>query len=79
MYYFKNKKYALIMKVKENNKLISYKVMKTDADTLGWEVLNDFKVYEFDGNNYIDTSMIELIQCLICEGYELLGEKIKIF
>ncbi len=77
MYYYKDKKYALIMKVKEKDRLISYKVMKTDVDTLGWETLNVYDVYEIGGKMYIDEEMIRLINCLIFEGYEFLGKKEK--
>ncbi len=77
MYYYKDKKYALIMKVKEKDRLISYKVMKTDVDTLGWETLNVYDVYEIGGKMYIDEEMIRLINCLIFEGYEFFGKKEK--
>lgn len=75
MYFYKDKKYAEIMSVIKNDETVSYKVLKTDKETLGWENLNDYKIHEIDGKKYVDEEMIRLIKCLIYEGYEILGKK----
>jgi len=77
MYFYKDKKYVEIMPVIKDKVIVSYKVLKTDKETLGWETLNNYIIYEKDGKRYVDESMIKLIKCLVYEGYEILGKKEK--
>lgn len=75
MYYNKDKKYVEIMPHIEDKKIVSYTILKTDKDDLGWETLATIPVVEVNGTRMIDEKMIRLLRELIYNGYEILGKK----
>lgn len=75
-YFDKNKKCVEIVPLESNNQIIGYRVYMINKEMLGWQKLGDFKIIEVDGKKYIDERIMELINCLVDEGYCILSKKI---
>lgn len=76
MYFNKKKKYANIMPYEKNGVIYKYVIMKTDADTLGWDTICVIDVVKNEnGDRFVDEKLIRIIRELIYDGYEILGKK----
>lgn len=69
------KKYANIISLYSNDKLLGYRVMILNDKYLGWQILNEYRLIEYNDHQMINVRLMNLIIDLINEGYIFMTEK----
>lgn len=69
------RKYADIVPLYSDGKLLGYRVMILNDKYLGWQILNEYRLIEYKDNKMINVRLINLVIDLIGEGYIFMTEK----